>query len=1151
MLEPNKNDLKSVPNQTTSKPVEIDSTSDSSKSQVHLRKEELSVPFSANNINEISSYSAYASAESSPNQNSLLVNSESATHLRTKQQAYCSDSSPKSSSSSLDSYLTIENSSRVMQENNSKHNQDTTPTTESYFEVNKIFLDDEFQSLPCHFPDEVLKRQQAQEAAAAAVKFPTTKDSISSVISREIESQLHSFDSPDKTASSLPQTTTSPSQTKSLKTAIGSFFEKVLFGTGEKEQQKPSVEQTSPKPAEINKSKSAHFVHYSSSSSSNENSNTTNVAKLTTVNSIASASSPNPDCSPYKLLVNEMSSSVKISTDVVINDLNNRLSKPSSSEKAQSELNLSDKPINNLIESLASLNHKESDKIDPILSSASKKISAPSPLAVAASLTTENKSDQENKPSTVVVSSSSSSSDAKQSSQSSHVDHVPASSREFCMDLNFNLAAAAAATAAGPVVVVSAPDNRFTSNASTSSIHNDLKMILEECKDKTHRGIMDSPPHKKTSKSQSSSHQQIPQQQQQPKPQRTQAHRTKSASDAKKTSGSESASDSDNLNLIKAMMSMGNINKVTDSKHSLEQPTISWPFKENGRYKYSKEFLNQINEQRSEFIDQIYPDIFKAYCYCMNGKYWDPEKYFDIIQFPGEFEKIPNRNNNTSRNYNSNNNNNNNSYNNNSYSKNNSMNGNQQNSYPNRKRNNSTSNSKYDNYQKPKYHTDLLTTPSTSVLSSTNNIESPQPLQVPKNSPKIQHEHSQNLKNSLNLSHTNNSQKANKEKKKFNNLIQSLGVEQHHPSNNSNEADKILLGLIKHNEDKPASPTNFLDMLNNNKKESVKPAAKNANILDNLFAGRTSPQSQQQTKHPKHFPLVLTAQELEMSQMLTQQKLTKHKLPTNQSELSRYAEISADSYGNTSDAYKQLVKNLINHPLNSPSAVIGSQVQQQQQKPPASKQPQWPTQDNGTNVLRQLLNLEPEKLNESSSKPEKKPKKKPHHNHHPKAPKSPSTSKFPLENPHEKPFEGYFNDDKQHVESVVASTINNVLNKSPNNTTSKNSIENLFEKMNQQQQPSKKRINKNETENEHFNSLLNKMMNIIDESKQQPKPLSANESTGILRWFSGSATTLATANINTNNSNNNNTSAGSFSPTVLSEIEFMQMQCSKALNKLY
>ena len=52
--------------------------------------------------------------------------------------------------------------------------------------------------------------------------------------------------------------------------------------------------------------------------------------------------------------------------------------------------------------------------------------------------------------------------------------------------------------------------------------------------------------------------------------------------------------------------------------------------KQNGRFKYSREFLMEIRDQRSKFIDQIQAEIFEAYCYCMNGKYWDPEKHFEI-----------------------------------------------------------------------------------------------------------------------------------------------------------------------------------------------------------------------------------------------------------------------------------------------------------------------------------------------------------------------------------------------------------------------------------------------------------------------------------------------------------------------------------------
>lgn len=47
-------------------------------------------------------------------------------------------------------------------------------------------------------------------------------------------------------------------------------------------------------------------------------------------------------------------------------------------------------------------------------------------------------------------------------------------------------------------------------------------------------------------------------------------------------------------------------------------------------FAFNKDFLEKVRKERANFISQIYPDIFKAYCYCMNGKYWNPEKYFDV-----------------------------------------------------------------------------------------------------------------------------------------------------------------------------------------------------------------------------------------------------------------------------------------------------------------------------------------------------------------------------------------------------------------------------------------------------------------------------------------------------------------------------------------
>lgn len=76
------------------------------------------------------------------------------------------------------------------------------------------------------------------------------------------------------------------------------------------------------------------------------------------------------------------------------------------------------------------------------------------------------------------------------------------------MDLNLNIAASVALAAAVPVAIceqatkkanhASSDDHqRFTKNASTSSIHNDLKAILEESKESSN-GVESSVPSKKS-----------------------------------------------------------------------------------------------------------------------------------------------------------------------------------------------------------------------------------------------------------------------------------------------------------------------------------------------------------------------------------------------------------------------------------------------------------------------------------------------------------------------------------------------------------------------------------------------------------------------------------------------------------------------------
>jgi len=472
---------------------------------------------------------------------------------------------------------------------------------------NRNYLEDEFQSLPCHYPDDLIL--QPTKFINNSIQQQQQQETVNSLINKEIEEQLIDFKA--NQLQQQPSTSPSANSKSSIKSAIGCFFEKVLFGSNEKT---PAVVVEPPKPSSdnlMNKSKSS--INFTETSNklltSNESVTHTKLPTSTTTNGIASASSPNPDCSPYKLLLNEIPST----SNIVINDFNSRnlISSSTNNTNTNNKNNLnenekelnknSDKP-NNLIENLASLNQKESDKIDPILSqlvnaktasvSSIDKVEQQQQQQQQAKKTTNDSDDVLKQPVSLLVNET-----------STKVDHVPASSHEFCMDLNFNLAAAAAATAAGPVVVSALPPplittttttnssvdhNRFTSNASTSSIHNDLKMILEESKDQQqeqkHKGIIDSPTQQKSKINKL-----------QPKPQRvhnTSGGRTKSASSTSETNNKKStefiSSDSNNLNLIKTLMSMVENNKKNNSKQQQDKPVINWPKKENGRYRYTK-----------------------------------------------------------------------------------------------------------------------------------------------------------------------------------------------------------------------------------------------------------------------------------------------------------------------------------------------------------------------------------------------------------------------------------------------------------------------------------------------------------------------------------------------------------------------------------
>lgn len=853
-----------------------------------------------------------------------------------------------------------------------------------------------------------------------------------------------------------------------------------------------------------------------------------------------SASSPNPECSPYKFLMNEYSS--KSSEQKTVSSL--KLSTGECDTTSATNEKATEKC---LIENLNSLSQKDSETHDPILSGAAPSQKNDDLKAEASAK--PSKSEKQISPKKSISSTklaANSKSPAKTNSntlkqgdvKSSKVDQVPASSREFCMDLNFNLASAAAATAGGPVVVVDNTNkspvakehNKFTSNASTSSIHTDLKMILEESKDDKKPNSKEN---KKLNKSLDVS------KKDKPKPQRlkkekenkenskhnlsnvsfnSSAAETTTNSMTVETGNMSPTSKTNDLNLIKMMMLMvennnnmrrgEKLNKKQQKTRNVDRPSLIELAKQDGRYKYSKEFLTQIRDQRAGFIDEIYPDIFKAYCYCMNGKYWDPEKYFDIIQFPGEYDRIPSNRN---------------SYNNRSASYNNKSNSKYNKKYtPNNSQYNSNSNSK---------SVSLGTTP-TAVPHHLQD-ESPQPLKVPKNSPKL------DMHN-----------KENKNKKSpMDSIFESLGLSSERMNKSNLDADKILLGLIKNDKNFNAN-SNLMDIIN--KKENSQQQSQS--ILDNLLpkSADTSKVLNESSSSHKHYPMVLTAQELEMSQM------NRHKLP-NEISMTKLEEfqlnLNSNMDSNNSFAYKQLVKNLSNHPLNSATALNNkleaslTKLQNKQKMEHinlAKNSPNWQVSNDGTTMLKQLLNLKT-KVSENKTKASQRAKKS---NKSSKvshlstssgsvsapssAESSPvdSSNKFPLINPHEKPFKTYMaEENRKQIEQVVASALNQVLSKSPSSvrqmspTMPKSPIEDFIQKMNVQ---SREQDLKN-TQHEHFNSLLNKMNAQQAELKQ--------EQPNILKWFSDAKAPSSKAN--------------RYQIPSLTDIEFIQMHRPDALNKLF
>ena len=464
--------------------------------------------------------SAYASAESSPNQSLTPSHSNSSFTLSINEKNSLVDVLPKQYSTQQSQMPT------------------SLSTASGFNNLNKLeeymMANTEFQSLPS-----TLKKDEC------------VKDII------------------DKTVKTTMQTTSpKPTESPISKSSVLSFIENLLVKPSKSSQNlsSKSPEQTSTTKPAITKP-ATHLNPHDALSKSNL--------------STTSSSSPNPECSPFKLLVNELPASTTahqmqspsyqaannkpVSTlspnGTTINDAVAIFNAAMSSEAKKSE-----PESNKIIENLAMLNRKEHEKADPVLSASNQ----------AKTQTEAGAAPNMSKPAVASTTTATTTINAvkeiKQNESSNNSMNVPSSSREFCLNLNFNLAAAAAGLAAAPLAIVDTssqtisndPSKRFTSNASTSSIHNDLKIILEEGKK------MDK--------------------QQEPKPQRTNTHHhfnqhkhtNKSNNESiekklKQLNDQPASPTKSNLNIIKMMMMM------TGNESN------------NGRYRYSKVFFGFKN----------------------------------------------------------------------------------------------------------------------------------------------------------------------------------------------------------------------------------------------------------------------------------------------------------------------------------------------------------------------------------------------------------------------------------------------------------------------------------------------------------------------------------------------------------------------------
>lgn len=398
---------------------------------------------------------------------------------------------------------------------------------------------------------------------------------------------------------------------------------------------------------------------------------------------------------------------------------------------------------------------------------------------------------------------------------------------------------------------------------------------------------------------------------------------------------------------------------------------------------------------------------------------------------------------------------------------------------------------------------------------------------------------------------------------------------------NEHDADKILLNLLKKNTQvkQPTQAENATPKSVNLMEMFAKKQPINNNILSELFHHHQT-QSQvgkpvlalpSATNTPRHYPVILTAQELELTQMNKENKLFNalQKTPVSENKLNSLSPSSCSSHsctsecasdtsnadlGNSSEAYKQLIKNLSNHPLCTPPSAnktsnfenVLLKLQQKTSEKDVSNNGSNVSSD-GTNLIKKLLNMN---TNAEQNVDEKKLKnKRNHHNHHRHhhQKNKPATdvnnklvtsvqstttttttttitkTQFPSINPHEKPFQNFQLENGQNIVSKLSPNLvqnGQVLNEQKMGSP----IENLIQKLKQLPAKNASQIEAS-SDKQHFSSLLNKIMPVANVQKQQTKV--ENNSGDILKWFSG-------INLNSQAGNKAN-----FSAKTLSEIELM------------